>query len=295
MPTPFRLAAFRDLRLSRPGPKQGAGLSASDDCLTAEFRLDADISPLFPYIKAEFPDAMLLARPRFIRFVWEAHLCGLHPDRGAASPFRDAFAASEFIRRLIDYLRDLHARRHTIKPNPRTDRRPSVLDIYHLLPGTNCRECGYPTCLAFAAAVSQQHILPEECPGLGCPIAETAVYPLYDREGRMKTTVRISMDTARVRDNLKRQQERIADLENALRQTSSQPSPEMPLHLPAALTQRELEVLQLVAQGATNMEISQILYISPHTVKSHVIHIFNKLGVNDRTQAAVWAAKNHLV
>ncbi len=295
MPTPFQLASFSDLRLSRPGPKQGDGPSAGDDCLTAEFRLDADIAQLFPYIKAEIPDAMLLARPRFIRFVWEAHLCGLHPDRGAASPFRDAFAASEFIRRLIAYLRDLHARRHAIKPNHRTDRRPSVLDIYRLLPGTNCRECGYPTCLAFAAAVSQQRILPEECPGLGRPIAETAVYPVYDREGRMETTVQIDMDMARVRGNLKMQQERIADLENALRQTTSPSSLEAPPHLPAALTTRELEVLRLVAQGATNVEISQILYISPHTVKSHVIHIFNKLGVNDRTQAAVWAAKNHLV
>ncbi len=111
----------------------------------------------------------------------------------------------------------------------------------------------------------------------------------------METTVQIDMDMARVRGNLKMQQERIADLENALRQTTSPSSLEAPPHLPAALTTRELEVLRLVAQGATNVEISQILYISPHTVKSHVIHIFNKLGVNDRTQAAVWAAKNHLV
>jgi DNA-binding CsgD family transcriptional regulator len=56
-----------------------------------------------------------------------------------------------------------------------------------------------------------------------------------------------------------------------------------------------MEVLRLVAQGATNTEISHILSISPHIVKSHVIHIFNKLGVNDRSQAAVWAARRKLV
>ena len=61
------------------------------------------------------------------------------------------------------------------------------------------------------------------------------------------------------------------------------------------LTDREKEVLGLVANGATNNEISEALCISPHTVKSHVIHIFNKLGVNDRTQAAVLAAQKNLL
>jgi len=61
------------------------------------------------------------------------------------------------------------------------------------------------------------------------------------------------------------------------------------------LTVREIQVLRLVAEGCTNPEISQILAISGHTVKTHVVHIFNKLGVNARTQAAVWAARNRLV
>ena len=61
------------------------------------------------------------------------------------------------------------------------------------------------------------------------------------------------------------------------------------------LTDREIQVLRLVAEGATNIEISESLFISPHTVKSHVIHIFNKLGVNDRTQAAVWATRHKIV
>ena len=61
------------------------------------------------------------------------------------------------------------------------------------------------------------------------------------------------------------------------------------------LTARELEVLRLVAEGRTNPEISRILSISSHTVKSHMVHIFNKLGVNDRTRAAVWAARKQLV
>ena len=61
-----------------------------------------------------------------------------------------------------------------------------------------------------------------------------------------------------------------------------------------ALTAREIEVLRLLVEGHTNNEISRLLSISPHTVKSHIIHIFNKSGVKDRTQAAVWAIRNNL-
>jgi DNA-binding CsgD family transcriptional regulator len=65
--------------------------------------------------------------------------------------------------------------------------------------------------------------------------------------------------------------------------------------LPFNLTDRELETLRLMAVGLTNVEIAEALSISGHTVKSHVTHIFNKLGVNDRTQAAVLATFYELI
>ena len=52
------------------------------------------------------------------------------------------------------------------------------------------------------------------------------------------------------------------------------------------LTAREVEVLSLVAEGASNREIANALFISETTVKSHLLHIFVKLGVDDRTEAA---------
>ena len=59
----------------------------------------------------------------------------------------------------------------------------------------------------------------------------------------------------------------------------------------AALTDRERQVLDLVAEGLTNKSIARALDISPATVKAHVERIIAKLGVTDRTQAAVMAAQ----
>ena len=61
------------------------------------------------------------------------------------------------------------------------------------------------------------------------------------------------------------------------------------------LTKREIEVLKLLAEGLFNKEIAYQLSISEKTVKNHVSNIFKKIGVFDRTQAAVYAIKNNIV
>lgn len=61
------------------------------------------------------------------------------------------------------------------------------------------------------------------------------------------------------------------------------------------LTRRELEVLKMIAFGAFNKEIASTLNISERTVKNHVSNIFKKIGVSDRTQAAVFAIKNDII
>jgi len=60
----------------------------------------------------------------------------------------------------------------------------------------------------------------------------------------------------------------------------------------AGLTSRELEILALISIGANNDDIAEKLFISPHTVKTHLYHIFKKINVPSRLQAALWAAKN---
>lgn len=62
-----------------------------------------------------------------------------------------------------------------------------------------------------------------------------------------------------------------------------------------SLTRREMDVLKLLAVGMYNKEIAEKLNISERTVKNHVSNIFKKIGVTDRTQAAVFAIRNNLI
>jgi len=63
----------------------------------------------------------------------------------------------------------------------------------------------------------------------------------------------------------------------------------------AALTSREIEVLRLVATGSTNREIAERLYLSEGTVKNHISRILGRLGLRDRTQAAIYARDHFLL
>lgn len=57
------------------------------------------------------------------------------------------------------------------------------------------------------------------------------------------------------------------------------------------LTEREIEVLILLAEGKTNKEISKVLNITVHTVKAHLLNIYEKLNISSRVQAAIIAAQ----
>ena len=83
--------------------------------------------------------------------------------------------------------------------------------------------------------------------------------------------------------------------EELRRVTGALATPRLSANVEVPLTQRESEVLRQLALGLTNKEIAQALHISYETVKEHVQHILRKIGVTDRTQAAVWAVRKELV
>jgi DNA-binding NarL/FixJ family response regulator len=64
---------------------------------------------------------------------------------------------------------------------------------------------------------------------------------------------------------------------------------------PDGLTDREVEILRLVARGLSNKEIGRALHVSPVTVKNHVAHIYGKTGIATRSGAALYAVTHGLV
>ena len=77
--------------------------------------------------------------------------------------------------------------------------------------------------------------------------------------------------------------ERTIYLFSSPRRRPAEPRPEQ------TLTERELEILALVASGRSNSEVARLLWVSQATVKLHLSHVYGKLGVSNRTAAAAWA------
>ncbi|MCP4108974.1 MAG: hypothetical protein GY749_26160 [Desulfobacteraceae bacterium] len=189
------IKGYSEISLSRTGVLYGAYQGAY-------FKLDNDVSLLFPHINAMLKEAGFHDRPEHIQFVLDDIRCTLYPDELIAASSIDQDQAVGFFKRFIDFINDLYAKKDTIKPNHKKIRQISAIDIYKLLPGTNCKECGFLTCLAFAAALSKAQTTPDRCPGFSSPISETAVYPVYDKDGNLASTVSIEIDAAINRKNV---------------------------------------------------------------------------------------------
>jgi len=265
---------------------------------SARFQMEEDVSPLFPYINAVADHARFYERPVYIQFVFEKRLCALYSREGAFTPIGGMAEALNFLSNIFDFIVDIYRKSPGIIPNHKKFKPSSALDIYRLLPGSNCRACGYTTCMAFAAALSRQYTSIFNCPHLNRPMEEKATFPVYDRHGNVVETVSFDIDSDFLHQQINSDKEQIKDLQSRLQSLEKERIASFDTAnsaLPAPLTQREIEVLRLIAHGATNNEISMHLQISQHTVKSHVIHIFNKIGVNDRSQASAWGGLHGLL
>lgn len=160
---------YSDFVLENPGCHPGAPV------LRANFKLNTDITELFPYINAVGENAIYYDQPHYVQFILDGFRCALYPDQVAAGMFENHEQAIKFINRLINFLNDLDTKTDSIEPNFKKYKHIPVLEIFKLLPRTNCRECGFSTCMAFAAALSKEKIVPDQCPELNNPVNENTI------------------------------------------------------------------------------------------------------------------------
>lgn len=138
------------------------------------------------------------------------------------------------------------------------------------------------------------HVADKWVPDLGSNgrWSEVHSYPISDDQGRVLYVVKIGLDVTEQRKDQRRDLRYVEHLERSAREIlAAEGARREPENEELCLTTREEQVLRCVAQGMTNKEIAALLGISHHTVKSHVINIFNKLNVNDRAHAAATAAR----
>ncbi len=287
------IKGFKDISISRSEIRHDI---VCDLKWGAHFKFHTDVRELFPLINGNIKDVRYCHRPIHVQFMYQDIKCTLYPEEAIAAPFSGHSHAFEFLDDLVVLLNDLYARRHELKVSHNLYRKPaSIVDILKVLPRTNCKECGYPTCMVFASELRKGSVTPETCPGFSEPISVYAVYPVIGENGTVESTLSFEKKSSDSGPEKVISKKFLKTNKNSNPDKKKQLYDQNGIRIQYDLTPREVEVLRLVADGETNPKISSKLYISPHTVKSHIIHIFNKLNVNDRTQAAVWAVQNQII
>ena len=136
---------------------------------SAKARLTADISEILPYLNATLRGAVYLPEARAMTWKKAGHNIAFHADEIAVSNVDDREGAEKELRGIINLVNQTWERRAEITPDHSTRQRPAPMAIYKLLPNTNCKQCGEPTCFSFALklAVSQKKLA--DCPSLTEP------------------------------------------------------------------------------------------------------------------------------
>ena len=124
-------------------------------------------------------------------------------------------------------------------------------------------------------------------------------YPVVDGKGNVPYVIQIMIDITKRKWGIARRQKYVDSLEATVREIGGRQVEKLAEYeireAGGRLTRREQEILRLMANGLSNVQIGEVLSISPHTVKTHVTKVFEKLGVKDRTRAAVWAVRRNLL
>jgi ArsR family metal-binding transcriptional regulator len=124
---------------------------------------EGDISLSFPYINAEMKEASFNKEWSVLSFMDSYRMVSLYQNRITAAKVDDiidGWRVLEKIRRLVN---ETYSRRNEIEPSYEMRKKPPVLEIFKRLPGTNCRECGEQTCMAFASKVWAGERQPSDC------------------------------------------------------------------------------------------------------------------------------------
>jgi ArsR family metal-binding transcriptional regulator len=142
-------------------------MDSTKEVLHAIATFKTDISPCFPYVNAELggwdynqANQVLLLK------LSDGKWLTLHRQKIAMRGVRDIEEARALLAWIKGQINDIYERRETITPRYLSQAGLKIMEILKLLPMTNCKACGYLTCMAYAAALREGEISLNECPPL---------------------------------------------------------------------------------------------------------------------------------
>ncbi len=149
-----------DLELFTPPCEPGA------ERFSARARLRIDIREVLPYLNAVVRGAIYHPGAPALTWKEDGHTVAVHPYEVLVSEVQDRESAQAALERVIERINRLWERRDEITPSYETRRPPTPMEVFQLLPQTNCRACGEPTCFTFALKLVAAQRKPEDCPPL---------------------------------------------------------------------------------------------------------------------------------
>ena len=152
-----------EIQMVEPGCTPGAGRWG------VLVSLPGDISAVFPYLNAAFHNTIYDHENKILIIREQNQAYALRPDEIRIARTDDPFHAKQMADEIIEKVNRVWRERETITPRLTDKKRVTVIDIFKLLPKTNCRKCGYLTCLAYAADLRQGTAHLEDCPYLSLP------------------------------------------------------------------------------------------------------------------------------
>ena len=125
--------------------------------------LDEDICEVIPYLNAEL-GFQFIREPPSVTFKIHGRLITVHSGKIAVNALKDEAEADKILTWLKNQINEIWEQRHDIEPSYESQEQPKLIEILRLLPKTNCKECGLPTCMVFAAQAMEGVRGPEDCP-----------------------------------------------------------------------------------------------------------------------------------
>ena len=129
--------------------------------------LEQDISAVLPYLNAVLGGFEYLQDPPAVIFRSQGKIITVHGRKIAINALKDGDEADKILAWLQREINAAWENRNGIEPSYEGVPKPKLIEILKLLPRTNCRECGEPTCMVFAARMAEGAKGAEDCPPLG--------------------------------------------------------------------------------------------------------------------------------